>query len=296
MFHFFIVWGPVVMAAVLAVLIRLTVLRRAPRLSAAHATLTVAAGALPALAIVAPRYTAFQGPIMDLTTRAVLPLALGVISVLFLIVPLPTRRRPRTAQLTRRTIRGFLRPVWPIALLSLTATVAAVSVSAGLASRPDDLGHYTLYWIRIGTEGMEAGAGIYGWHYSLPSLVTLVVLLAVTFCAWLLIPRPAWRDDIEQDAAERRLRAANIGRVSCAAVLAHLAVVLQSLRGTATLVGSTQTEELGLVTAGTSFAAIGPALHWASAIAFTLGLALWLVVAICPVPAFALRPSGARTT
>lgn len=289
--------SPIAVAVVVAPLIRFFALRALPPLDARKALFTAIAGGVPALVFVLLRVLGHWFPLvitLDLRFRAVLPLALGIIAVLLLMVPSSSQRTRATAQVSRRTVMSFLSPWWIAGAVSLVAIIIALSMAAGVASQPDHEGHYTTYWITLGS--MSMGSGIYGWYYSVPALFVLGALLAAASIAWILIPRSAWSDDLTHDAAVRRLRADNIGRVTCAALLVHLSTVLTSLGGTASLRGSTHTTELGSVFTGTSFAALEPALHASAAIALAVGLTLWIVTALTAVPVASGRTSAVRAS
>ncbi|MFK3679471.1 hypothetical protein ACI2IP_17250 [Microbacterium sp. NPDC090218] len=300
MFQFLLlVWGPTLLALIIALALRLTLLRGAPRLTARDAVIAAVAGGIPVIVFLIPVVGASLGlsPWLwsDLGVRAATPLALGIFGAVILsIPPARTTQMNASAQLLPRTARTFLRPRQPILLGALAAVAVTLSLAAGAASERDELGQYTLFSITLGTSGASASTGIYGWHYSLPSLALLGVLLVATTVAWLLIPRPAWSDDIDRDTALRRLRAANVTRIACGAVLLHLAVVFNSLRGTASMMLSTQAGTIGMVSLGTPFAAMEPALFAAWAIATTAGSALWLLTALSGVPLGARKQNPVR--
>jgi hypothetical protein len=294
MFLFYLLmWGPLALAACIAVVLRLTLLRGAPRLGTRDAVLAAVAGGIPVVVTATPLPGDFGlGPVLwwDVGTRAALPLIVGILGVVLLSFPPRSTSMNASAQLVPRTLRTFLRPSRPIVLGALVVLAVILALAAGAASETDDLGHHTLFSITLGTSGTAASSGIYGWYYSLPSLALLAALLVVTTIAWLRIPRPAWGDDVDLDTAIRRLRAANITRIACAVVLLHLAVVFNSLRGTASMMLSAQAGTIGTVSLGTPFAAMGPALFVAWAIATVAGLALCLITVLSGVP------MGARKT
>ncbi len=287
--------GPIALAAIAAPCIRFLIPRSVPPLSARTALLTAIAGGIPALAFVLLRVFGFWYPSainLDLRFGAMLPLVLGIVAVLLLMVPSSSQRTRATAQISRRTVMSFLSPWWVAGAVVLVAIIVALSIAAGVASRPDFEGHYTFYSITLGS--MEMGTGIYGWYYSVPALFGLTALLVTASIAWAVIPRTPWNDDLTHDAAVRRLRADNIGRVTCAALLVHLSTVLSSLGGTASMRGSASTTELGSVATGTPFAALGPTLHTSAALTLAVGLTLWILTALTAVPVGSRRTSPAR--
>lgn len=293
-----LIWGPIVIAVGAALALRLTVLRGMPPLTRRDAVSALIAGGVPLLVSLIPLIDGWYGfrlwPWAELGIRAAVPLILGILGVALLAVP--SRPSPTdAAQLTPRTVRMFVRPRQPIILAALTALTVVLALAAGVASVTDDLGRHTLFTISLGATGGTASSGIYGWYYSLPALVLLAVLLVVTVAAWLLLPRPAWGDDIYRDTAIRRIRAANITRVACGAVLLHLGVVCGSLAGTASMTMGAHAESVGMISLGTPFAAMEPVLWVAQAIAVTVGCSLWLLTALTGVPMRAQHPAAART-
>lgn len=295
----FLIWGPIMLAAGFAITLRWTLLRAVPRLTTRDAILTAIAGGVPLLVMLVLRGAQMGWVPMlwqSLEARAATPLVLGIVGVVLLsVVSRPARPRS-TARLAPRTARTFLRPRQPISLAALTALAVALAITAGTASEVDELGRYTRFSITLGTSGHSASSDIYGWYYSFPSLVLLAVLLVITALAWMSLPRPAWGEDVDLDTAVRRTRAGNIARVSCGAVLLHLAVVFGSLGGTASIAMSTSEGGLGTISLGTPFAAMGPALFVAQEIATVIGVVLWMLTALTAVPMTARRRVAARVS
>lgn len=292
---FLLVWGPILVAVGIAVTLRLTLLRGMPRLPTRDAALAAIAGGLPFLVTLIPLLDAFGPPVWpwpELGGRAALPLALGLLGVILLALPARPVRPNASAQLTPRTIRMFVPLQQPATLAGLVTLSLALALAAGAASVVDELGRHTMFTISLGTTGTEASSRIYGWYYSFPSLCLLAALLLAAALAWVRIPRPAWSGDIDRDTALRRNRAGNISRVACGAVLLHLAVVLGSLAGTASMMLSAQAGNIGIVSLGTPFAAMGPLLSVAQAIATVAGSALWLLTALTALPLGAQRRAG----
>lgn len=294
-----VLWGPVLLAAGFAIALRLTLLRRTPRMVTRDAVIAAVVGGVPTILVVAPRVGAFGvGPRLwtDLGQQAAFPLILGIIGIILLSFPARSARMSASAQLTPRTVRTFVRPRQPIALALLVAVALILAVAAGAASETDDLGRHTQFTITLGTSGTSASTGIYGWYHSLPSLALLAAILVVTTVAWLRIPRPAWSEEIDHDAAVRRTRADNITRVACGAVILHLAVVFTSLRGTASVMLSAPANDLGMISLGTPFAAMEPALFVAATAATVIGLALWMLTALSGIPAGARQQAPAHAS
>ena len=225
-------------------------------------------------------------PDMAIALRYLVPLIAGGIALVVLAFPVRgSGTRSKGAELSRRTVLTFSRPWWFVAfgiVLLLTVTVA---LAAGSLSSPDEQGRYTLYVVRAGTA--SASTTIYGWHYSVPCLILLAVLVGIMTVDLALISRPALALDRDTDVAVRRARSLNIVRVGTGAVLLHLSAVLSSLAGTSTLragVG-TGSSTAGEINVGTSFAALTPLLYWAGAVVGVIGLALWFSALLSTVPA-----------
>ncbi|GLC84755.1 hypothetical protein [Microbacterium arabinogalactanolyticum] len=274
--------GPLVIATA----IRFLLLRNTTPLGRLVAILTVIAGLLPAAGAILPMLSSWIPLIplsLDLAILAAVPLALGIVAMPLLMVPPRRVHTGGVAALNRRHMRRFVPVRWTWLLLALVVLVLVPTIAAGAASSRDEYGHYTLYRTSLGTT--RIATRIYGWHYSVPSLIMLALLLAMIFAALFVITSRAWDDDIEADAAVRRLRAANVLRIGGGAILLHLFVILQSIAGTAGLRGAATTTELGTVAMGTPFAALQPWLFWMSLAAFVVGLTLHLLTALMAIPA-----------
>lgn len=298
-------FAPCVAGLVAAILIRVLWLRDVPRLSRAVTVVTVLAGALPVLALLLMRAYAWLTPVALVRDgyererlSAMLPLLSGVVAVLLLSLPAPRRARPMSADLAPRSVRTFLQGRWVAGVVVGSALTVGLTVAMGIPSRRDESGRFTQRWVDIGTAGVRSGFGTYGWYYSVPALIALALLLAVAALAWWSIPRPAWDAWPEQDAARRRLRAENIGRVVLGAVIVHLGFVLRHLAGEATTFSQIGTQQAGTVTIPSPLAAMEPVFAWASLLAEALGLALWLIAAFTAIPSplgrHTLSPAPAR--
>lgn len=281
-------WGPFLLAALTAVVIRVLSRRPAPPLGPRLSLFTAISGLLPVLVMAAitagitwPNATAG----VDLGTRASLPLILGVVAMCLLLVPDRSPRRPNaTTRIKPRGVMSSLQTRWIVSVVTILLVIGLLTVAAGVASIQDDLGRFTEYRIHLGTTGGSAVTGIYGWHHSAPAMLALTVLAAVTAIGWLSVPRLAPTEDSAQDALVRTVRASNMGRIACGALLVHLSVVLRSLGGTAMMRATAHTAELGVVSATTPFAALAPALWWSGWLTLAAGLALWIFSALTALP------------
>jgi len=193
-----------------------------------------------------------------------------------------------------------------VALLALVST----SVAAGVASSPDDEGRYVWLTIPIPNEGDidPIRVPFYGWTYSLPVLVCLAVLVAVT---WATLDRNAARPYVKPEtvAAERvarRTSARGTVRIMTAATLLALAAAWRLIAGagsisTLTVMGQNGDAPYDAVW---RFAELAVAAGWCApvleVIAFTLlllvaatGLRRTRVANSSPTPA---EPAQARAT
>lgn len=279
--------GPLVIAAA----IRFLPMRRTVRLGRRIAIVTFIAGLIPWIGTAAPMLTSlFPIPPMhtDMGARAVTPLLLGSLSVMLLMIPAHRTRFTGTATLARRRVSQFVSSRWTWAIILLVALVLALTIAAGVASKIDENGHRTMYWISGGNSTF--GTQIYGWYFSTPSLIVMAILLILAAVALALIPRPAWRADAETDAAVRRVRAANVCRITSGVLLVHLSTILVSLAGTASMTGTSLTAELGEISAFTPFAALQPLLQWSGLAALLAGLTLCATAAFTAIPLRVRQP------
>lgn len=291
-------WGPLVLAAMVGLAIHLSTRRLIPRQLGVVGVFCAFAGGVPALVIGSLRVAHLMpwGPIgFDLGIRAALPIALGIGAIALLLIRPSTPRPAATASLAPRTMRTFTSLAWIITLPGLVLAIVALTWAAGAASVSDHEGYRTMYEVTVGTAG-SVGTTIYGWYYSLPSLLLLAALVALTIFAWWWIPRRAWDGDVDRDTAFRRLQASNIGRAACGALLVHLGVVLSSLAATSELGGVFSSDDLGTVRVGASFAAIGALLWWSGEIVRVAGLAMWVIIALTGMPTAERRASTHHRT
>jgi hypothetical protein len=221
-----------------------------------------------------------------------LPLGLAIVMVVAIAWP-PRRPAPAgVADLAPRGLATFTRPRWLGGLAALVVTIVAVSAVAGVASRPDDEGRHLAYRIDAGLA--SAGTWIYGWYFSVPSLIAMLVLVTLTLGGILLISRPSLGPHPELATRERRARTRTVLAAASGGLLLHLGDVFGSLGGTASLAGQFSAGTLGTVSIGTSFAALGPALHALAFLAGSLGFALWwfVLLSAIPVPTRDARPAS----
>lgn len=212
------------------------------------------------------------------------PLVLGIIALIVLAYPLRARPARGTADLARRTPLSFGRRWWFVVPPILLAAIAVVTIAAGTASQPDEHGRYRMYTVSLGPE-TSMGTNIYGWYYSVPSMLLIAVLIATALANLILNARPPLAPDREADLRLRRLRTRHVIAVTSAALLLHLGIVLESLAGTSMMSATVSYGRGEFAHFWTSFAAMEPALRASSFIAAALGYCLWAAVALSAMPA-----------
>ncbi|MGO4856894.1 hypothetical protein [Arthrobacter sp. 2MCAF14] len=284
--------SPLILGGVVAVGIWLATRRHGTSLRGRAGVLAAIGGLVPVVVSclysvlgVTPQLLAPMGLDVGMAVQKaqfVTPLAAGIIALVMLCVP--GRRNPSVsaAGIARRTAFTFLSAGWTVALMAMVVVTVALSLAAGLASVPDQAGNYALFRFQIGTMG--AGSTIYGWYYSIPAMFLLMMLIGTAWAGLALVARPPLGDAREQDAAVRRTQSRNIAALTTGAVAFHLAAILGSLAGTASVRVSFPTNTAGVVTAGSPFAALGSFLYASSFVATCLGAALCLGVALTAVP------------
>ena len=210
------------------------------------------------------------------------PLVLTGLALLVLMAQVPSSHQRGPAELAPRTLATFASRLWMISAVSVTGAVLIVTVFAGLASSVDEQGRYLIYGVAA-SSSTSASTNIYGWWFSAPSLITIAVLLALTFIAILLLTRPPLSVNRDRDVEVRKVRVRNVLSVFTGGLLMHLGAVLMSLYGTSTLRLRFPAGASGQVELGTSFAAIGPGLLIASYVVTVLGYASWWSVLLSAV-------------
>lgn len=210
------------------------------------------------------------------------PLVLTAVALLVLFVPVSSAHPHGPAELAPRTLATFTSRPWAVLAVVATGVVLLVTVFAGLASSVDEEGRYVKYGVDASST-TSASTNIYGWWFSVPSLITIAVLVALTLTAIIFLTRPPLAVNRDRDIAVRKARVRNVLAVFTGGMLLHLGAVLMSLYGTSTLRLGFQAGPSGWVELGTSFAAIGPALLVASYVISGLGYATWWSVLLSTV-------------
>lgn len=220
--------------------------------------------------------------------RFTVPLVFGLVAIILLAFPLRSRRGQGSAELTPRSPLRFVRGGWFAVPIVTLALVLALTIAAGAASQPDESsGRYMMYMVDLGGEA-AMGTSIYGWFYSIPSLIVTGILLVEVAISLTLIARPAMVDDDGRDAQTRLTRSRNVLAIASGALLVHLGLILASLYGTSSLRSSVRMSDQ-VVSFWTNFAALGPTLLVASWIALALGIAHWVTVALSAIPSRRIR-------
>ncbi|MCC4908887.1 hypothetical protein [Microbacterium sp. cx-59] len=220
----------------------------------------------------------------------VVPLVLCLVALAFAGVPSRVAGAKGAAQLSARNLFTFAPRPWMFLLAGVSAAIVVLTVVAGLASGPDEDGRYLMYTVQMSTNS-SAGTSIYGWFYSVPCLVLVALVVAVSLLSLWAIGRPPLAADRERDSARRGEQARVVLGVASGGLLLHLGSILNSLYGTSMLRGGLDAGLAGWVELGTGFAAIGPALLVAGYIAIVAGLAAWWMVLLAVVIA-GRRPAG----
>jgi len=285
--------SPLLLGAVLSVGMWLVARKDRAVLSGRAGVLAASGGLLPVLVsflysvvTITPQLLAWTGRDWSIglqEARFSMPLGAGLVALAILSVPGP-RRRPgsTTAGITRRTALTFLSAGWTVALIAVVGVTIALSLAAGLASAPDETGRYAMFNFKIGT--MSVGSTIYGWYYSVPAMLLLIILITSAWVGLALVARPPLSEPREQDAAVRRIQSRNIIAVATGALLFHLAAILGSLAGTSRVGGALPTDTAGVINVGSPFAALGSFLNSSSFVAMCLGTAVCLSVVLTAVP------------
>lgn len=217
-----------------------------------------------------------------------LPLTLGVALVIVLASPSGLRSSGR-ATLEPRGLHTVTRPWWIAGVAIVLAAWIGLALAAGLASVPDDDGHYVFYEVRPAAE-FASRTTIYGWYFSVPSAVGVATLLVVAVAALIVIARMRLRGTPD-DGATRLHRARDVVAVTGGGLLLLLGEVLGSLSGTASMTMQFATGTAGMVHVVPSFAALGPALSVSGQIVTALGFALWWFVPLAALRARRLPES-----
>jgi hypothetical protein len=219
--------------------------------------------------------------------RFMLPLLAGIVALLILALPLARRHGAASADLAPRGLASFAprRGVSVVVALAVLALLAALG--AGVLSSPDESGHYTMYLTDTGV--VAVGTSIYGWYYSVPCLVLIVLVLAVGTGGLALLVRPALADDREADIAVRRWRGRSLATVAAATIAFHLGEVFNSLAASASVHGSFNVPEAGSILTYASFAAFRTPFDVLGTVFVALGVLLCLATLLR-----ALTPGSSR--
>ena len=218
--------------------------------------------------------------------RYVVPLLSGLAGVLVLMLPLLGRGSRGSAQLARRTAFSFAGVRWLVSAVALMGIVVVLSIAAGFASSPDEVGRYRML-------AMDSGAAeirilIYGWYYSLPSLIAIALFAGAAAFALSVIAHPPLAASTLHDTTIRRERTRNVMGIFAGGLLVHLGAVLTFLAYTGTSnVGIFQGEDIIPIIA--PFATFGPLLWILGGAASVFGFACWFEIALSSVRRPALR-------
>jgi hypothetical protein len=210
-----------------------------------------------------------------ISTRFLTPLVAGLLAISIALLPRARRRGGSSVVLARRTLLTFAPRGWFVTFGAVVVLVLAVTLAAGMASRPDAEGRWRNYTVDVGV--MSLGTEIYGWYYSVPALVPLAALLVLVIAAMAAITRPPLVMDAAADSVTRRWRARHMLVLATGAVLLHLSRVLASLSATASIEGGTSTTDGWMVAYG-RFAGMKEPLYVVSELVGAAGWACWFAV------------------
>lgn len=279
------IWGPYLIGLVLVVTWWLLAGRKSRNAGRRVRNVLLAVGLLLVLGAIVLQLLGnqallpFEVSLWNHDWRFAAPLVLGLVAVALLAPPIRPPSTQGAADLSRRTAFSFAERSWLVTTLILLALVLVTTVVSGFASSPDpDTGKYTHYDVDLGGDrGM--GTAIYGWHYSVPALAVLALLLIAAVVSMTLIARPPLGAEPRIESQVRRLRTRSVLLVVSGALLLHLVPVFGLLRGAASVRASFSMSD-GPVSFWTSFAALEPALAWAATLSAVLGSALWAAAAL----------------
>jgi heme/copper-type cytochrome/quinol oxidase subunit 2 len=214
--------------------------------------------------------------------RFLVPLLAGILSLVLLAFPVRARRGLGSADLSPRSPLMFARGWWFIPPIAVLAVVLVITFAAGTVSEPDpESGRYVSMVLDGGVGSV--GVTIYGWFYSVPSMIAMAVLVVVAGVDLFLIARPPLGDSREDDVRIRTVRTQSVLAVTTGALLIHLGVVFGSLSGTASVRGSFSTSE-GTMFLWSPIAALESVFYWSAYVACTCGIVLWARVALSGIP------------
>lgn len=221
-----------------------------------------------------------------------LPLALTLLTLPFLVFPMPAAGPQGIASLAPRGFKTFTSRYWILATGTLALCSILVAIIAGLASSPDEQGRHVRYVLEFSNLA-SSSSGIYGWWFSIPSLTLMTVVIAVASWGISAITRPTLATDAEFDTKVRSVRVRNILTVTCGGLLLHLATIFDSLAGTASLRGGLSGDNREIFSFFTPFSALRPALLTVGFACLILGLAIWWFVTLSALTAKSTSPSKA---
>ncbi|GAA5149798.1 hypothetical protein GCM10025768_13550 [Microbacterium pseudoresistens] len=280
-----IVVGPWVLALLIALMWWLLRGTRHALDGAARISALVAIAAAMAMEIVLSAQT-WMYDVFDsddvIAVKHAVPLAAAMVALVIASFPMPRAARG-IADVRRRTPLSFVTPRWVIIAAIVTILVVSLTIAAGAASSPDPNGRRTMYVIALGE--VEGGTTIYGWYYSLPSVILLAVLLVAGFLSLVLIAHPPLGVDVDRERTQRQVRSRNVLLIVTGGLTLHLSTILLSLGATAGMRLVHAADNPVPLRAQPTFAAIGPFLQYSGYAVLVIGAVLWMMVAITALPA-----------
>lgn len=213
------------------------------------------------------------------------PLVVGAIAVAAtLLTPRSRDVAPISANLTRRSIFSFSRRSTLIWVATLGALAVLAALIAGPTATQDETGHSRLIMFDSGYGTVSTET--YGWYFSLPALGALGLLISAAILSLRRIAAPPLQLDAERDVSARRVASDLIGLQVIAALLFHMAQILQMFDAVGSVSGTYSGSTPGSTThyqMWSPLAALSPGLLFislavsATAI-FVWGLVFWRAV------------------
>lgn len=209
-----------------------------------------------------------------------LPLVVGSVAVAAtLFAPTPQDVAPVSANLTRRSIFFFSRRSTFIWIATLGALAVLAALIAGPTATQDEYGNSRLIMFDSGSG--TVGTETYGWYFSVPALGALGLLMATAILALRRIAAPPLQLDAERDLSARRVASQLVGFQVIAAILFHLAQILQMFNTVGSVSGSFSTPAPGGATLHqiwSPLAALNPGLLFVSLAASSAAVFVWAFV------------------
>ncbi|WP_419818626.1 hypothetical protein [Glaciibacter flavus] len=208
---------------------------------------------------------------------------LGLVPMVVVIARTPPLVEVPVLPMTPRSWSSFTDPRAVRRIVIVLIGLIVVSIVAGIASRPDDTGLYSLLPFEGGS------ATFYGWAFGLPVMIAAVLLTGLCFVGLVVdARRPFCRPAaVAAETAERRTTSAALLRPTLGALMLSLGGALSLVGDAGMARGGYGIPGVGTFTWSPGYASLAPAILWTG----------WLmeVVAIA-VLVFVLLPARRSST